>query len=204
MIRALAPFLIFMLVPVTSLAATSNQNYAVQGVGRIACEQFLAERESGSKLYWNIGGWIDGFLTGYNAYVPNTYDITPHAPHDSADSFVVLLTRHCASNRQDPIGMIVRALAEQMHSFRIQQVTEATEVEVAGETYVIYPNVIARIQEILRDKGLYDGAVDSAYGPELRNALQRFQKQQGIGGNGAPTQDTILRLLFVRGAKEQN
>ena len=170
--------------------------FATQGVGRISCERFLREREESSKLYWNIGGWIDGFLTGYNAYVPDTYDITAYAPRDSADSFSILLARHCNSNPEDAIGLVVKSIAEQLHPVRLQKEGSIVEVEVADNTYTLYRETISTVQKILSEEGLYDGKIDGQYGPKTKAAVQAFQHSQNLRNEGAPNQDTLLRILF--------
>jgi len=196
----LTPLLPLLLAPVTVLAADQRGDFAMQGIGRVSCEVFLQEREKNSKLYWNIGGWIDGYLTGYNVHVDDTYDITSYAPMDAADSFVILLARHCQNNPDDPVGVIVKALSEQMHETRLQQADKVVQVKVDGRTYALYPTVIARMKGTLKDLGYYDGPVDGGFGPAVESALRRYQEAEKLPVTGAPTQQTLLRILFKQSA----
>lgn len=195
-----AALALLVMVPATVLAATPEGQFAVQGIGRLSCDAFLEEREKKSNLYWNVGGWIDGYLTAYNVHVDETFDITPYAPTDSADSFVVLLARHCQSHGEDPIGLVVKALADEMHDKRLKRSEDAVRVDVDGRAYAVYPSMIEQLQRTLKDLGHYDGAVDGSFSDKLKTALQRYQKAEGIEVSGAPTQQTLLRILFRDGA----
>lgn len=172
--------------------------FATQGVGRLSCERFLREREAGSKLYWNIGGWIDGFLSGYNAYVPDTFDITAYAPLDSADSFVVLLARHCRNNERDPIAHVVKSIADQLHPIRLKKPSEIVAIKVNGENKEIYGETILMVQKALKRLDHYEDRVDGTFGPNTKRALIMFQRDQGISETGEPNSDTLLRLLFTQ------
>lgn len=190
------------LVPVAAAAApieTGQQGepaFSVQGIGRISCERFLQERQNETNLYWNIGGWIDGFLTAYNAYVPETYDITAYAPRNSADSFSILVARYCSDNGADPVGLVVKSIAEQLHPIRLKTRSDIKEIKVGDEKIEIYEKTIKMAQRNLKKIGYYTGDLDGVFGAETQSALAQFQESEGITATGAPNQDTLLRLLF--------
>ena len=51
-----------------------------------------------------------------------------------------------------------------------------------------------RIQEALRDRGLYDGKIDGRFGPASRDAIHRFQKSVGlIPADGFPSKAVLDR-----------
>ncbi|MBK5925765.1 hypothetical protein CCR87_00060 [Rhodobaculum claviforme] len=169
----------------------------MKGVGRLSCTQFLTERAAGSDLYWNIGGWIDGYASAYNAYVPETYDISPHAPGTAADTFSVFLAKHCEQHPQDPIGLVLKSLLERLHAIRVTDRSEVTTVAVDGKTYQVYASVLAHVQQALIRDGYYDGTMDGKFGPKLQAALSKFQADSGMPANGAPTEATMVRILFA-------
>ena len=52
-----------------------------------------------------------------------------------------------------------------------------------------------RIQEALRDKGLYDGKIDGRFGPASRDAIHRFQTSVGlIPADGYPSKAVLERI----------
>ena len=63
-----------------------------------------------------------------------------------------------------------------------------------------HPRLLA-VQALLRDDGLYDGALDGLYGPRMRLAIGRFQQRHGLPASGAPDAATLFlfdTLLAVR------
>lgn len=62
---------------------------------------------------------------------------------------------------------------------------------------------VLAVQALLRDAGLYDGALDGRYGPRMRAAIGRFQQHNGLPPSGAPDPATLLlfdTLLAARAA----
>ncbi len=59
------------------------------------------------------------------------------------------------------------------------------------------------VQALLRDAGLYDGALDGLYGPRMRLAIGRFQQRHGLPASGTPDAATLFlfdTLLAARPA----
>ena len=50
------------------------------------------------------------------------------------------------------------------------------------------PEFVKKVQQALKDKGVYSGAVDGKMGPQTRDAIQAFQKQNNL----TPTADKSL------------
>lgn len=50
------------------------------------------------------------------------------------------------------------------------------------------------VQALLHDEGHYDGALDGLYGPRTRQALARFQADNGLPATGAPDPATLFLL----------
>jgi hypothetical protein len=174
----------------------ATRTFAVQGVGLVSCERFLQERQGNTKLYWNIGGWIDGFLTGYNAYVPETYDISAYAPRQSADSFTILLARYCQNNKMSLIGPVIKSIADQLHPIRLKGTSEIVQIKLEGQKYELYRETLRMVQKTLSKLEYYDGGIDGVFGDKTQAAIERFQASEGITATGAPNEDTLLRLLF--------
>ena len=50
------------------------------------------------------------------------------------------------------------------------------------------------LQELLRQKGLYSGAIDGQLGPATGKAIKEFQGQQGMSADGEPSRQ-LLEIL---------
>jgi peptidoglycan endopeptidase LytF len=53
---------------------------------------------------------------------------------------------------------------------------------------------IKKVQEELRDKGYYHGKIDGVLGPNTREALRRYQKEEKLSGDGRLTRETADHL----------
>jgi peptidoglycan hydrolase-like protein with peptidoglycan-binding domain len=51
-----------------------------------------------------------------------------------------------------------------------------------------------QVQEKLKSEGLYKGQVDGIAGPETKQALEQFQKQQSLQQTGSLDQQTLDKL----------
>jgi protease YdgD len=58
------------------------------------------------------------------------------------------------------------------------------------------------LQGLLKSRQLYSGAVDGAYGPALRSAIEAFEKEQGLPVTGVPTQALLDRLSLGRSERK--
>jgi hypothetical protein len=56
--------------------------------------------------------------------------------------------------------------------------------------------VIAEVQSVLQQRGYYRGAVDGAYGPMTRRALQNYQADHGLPITGELDEETLYSLGF--------
>lgn len=69
-------------------------------------------------------------------------------------------------------------------------------------------NEVKAIQEALKERGLYSGAVDGTFGSATAEAVKRFQKQQGLTADGIAGAQTLKRLGITIGtipaATEEN
>lgn len=55
-------------------------------------------------------------------------------------------------------------------------------------------NEVKAIQEKLKERGLYKGSVDGIFGSGTREAVKKFQKQQGLTADGIAGPATLKRL----------
>ena len=53
---------------------------------------------------------------------------------------------------------------------------------------------VRAVQEVLKDRGMYEGEVDGIMGPKTQAALRAFQKKEGLQETGRLDQQTMGRL----------
>ena len=82
-------------------AATDNGRFAIEGAGLATCAAFTQARQARNpddknaaavNSYARFIGWVEGYLTGVNRYLGDTFDI---APWQSAELYGVIIGEHC-------------------------------------------------------------------------------------------------------------
>lgn len=58
---------------------------------------------------------------------------------------------------------------------------------------------VEEIQRVLKERGLFDGEITGYYGEQTRQAVTRFQRQQGLGQTGIADEATLKRLGITIG-----
>jgi len=178
----------------TEVAAAndSNGNFALKGAGYLPCQVMVAERAKRSETYFLIGGWIEGYTSAYNRYVVDTYDVTPF---ESLELLLSVMQQHCEKNPNDRIYAVLNSMLTQLHPERLKAGSERVKITDGKRTTVLYRETISRMQNELKRRGLYRGAVDGRYTDETRSALIAFQSDIKFDTTGFPDQTTLWRLL---------
>jgi peptidoglycan hydrolase-like protein with peptidoglycan-binding domain len=60
-------------------------------------------------------------------------------------------------------------------------------------------DILAKVETSLRRRGLYRGAIDGAYGPELQFALRNYQSRIGLPPTGRLDMETLASLGLLPG-----
>lgn len=178
--------------PMPAVAEDESGTFAVEGIGQTRCSDYVQAREKRGQRYFNYGGWIDGYLTAYNHHTADTYDITPF---ENIDLLATVLGRFCQRHPEVPFFQAIASMVEELKPHRLRERGEPVTVEADGKEVTVYRIVIARVQDALSTSGYYDGAIDGAYGPKTREAIEAFQADRGLPQTGLPDQVTLLRLL---------
>ncbi|MCU0837679.1 MAG: peptidoglycan-binding protein [Rhodospirillales bacterium] len=194
----IAVFALALPVAPAAIAATADGRYAVKEAGAATCDVFVQEREKQSPAYLQFIGWVGGYLSGHNRFTPNTFDLAPWESMGLMDEFLAKL---CSENRDKPFVAAVDFMISQFTSTKLDEASEWIEVKSGDKSMRLYKEVLRRAQERLRDKGLYKGTPDGAFGDGTRKAFEAFQKQAEIPVSGLPDQITLLRLFAPDGAK---
>ena len=96
-------------------AADNAGNYAIWGVGRASCHQFLKSRKDDSDTRFRV--FLMGYLTAFNTLRDNTYDIT--AGRSIIDSLQWIET-YCESHQMDAFDRAIQQLLDHRYAARHQ------------------------------------------------------------------------------------
>ena len=173
-------------------AADSQNRFGVRGAGLITCQVYEKERAEGSKAYFVIAGWIDGYITGVNQYASNTYDI---ASFESTELLTAVLSDHCKMNPQHLVFSVLNSFITQTREDRIREQSHKVTVNAAERSVQLYPEVVRRVQEALKAKGYYQAEVDGIANASTFQALGAIQREIRFEPTGFPDQATLWRLL---------
>ncbi len=188
-----ASLLAVLLVAATPLAAAdSKSSFALRGPALATCGQFLQAIEQKQENVILAGGWLEGYLTGVNQFLPQTFDI---APWQSTDSLLSLVRHNCDRNREQRFFEVVKALVEFLQQGRLKEGSERVVVEAGDKKIALYQVTVRDVQQALINRGMLQGTADGQFGPKTKTALETFQQEQKIQVTGLPDQLTLWRLL---------
>ncbi len=182
----------FAILAVPAMAADSAGQFAVRGVGRANCEQFLKALNEKSDVRLVFAGWIDGYLTGVNQYSPNTFDV---APWESTEVIGRLLKKNCERNPSQGFFALLNSVALVFKEERLSESSPRIAARNGDKAVAVYKATLEKVQQKLKERGHYSGAVDGAFGPATKTAIEAFQQAEGLKVTGLPDQLTLWRLL---------
>ncbi|MCP5363701.1 MAG: peptidoglycan-binding protein [Hyphomicrobiales bacterium] len=190
---ALALFFTLSVIGSTN-AADAEKRFAVKGAGVAKCSAFIEAYEARSNDAYLFAGWIAGYVTALNQQVDGTFDF---APWQSTEVLMLLLRDLCGRNSESQVYQEAAKMVQILGRDRLTALSEIVEMDHNGKKAALPKDVLRKVQEQLKAKGLYDGGVDGAYGGGTRKAIEAFQTEQKIPVTGLPDQQTLLRLMYA-------
>ena len=109
--------LIFLTIWPNTSGAFPNERgeYAKFGVGNLQCGLWTQARQSGDvyAVWWKtlILGWVQGFVTAYNVYGPQMFDVDSGA---GADAVAEWTDSYCVQHPHDSIAGAATALVAEL------------------------------------------------------------------------------------------
>lgn len=173
-------------------AADDNKIYAVKGAGVAYCSTFIESMQLRDKNYFVYGGWVEGYLTGLNQQLTNTFDL---APWQTTELMLKMIEPICKQNPKKQFHEVVKAMAGQFSQDKILQSGNYIQVE-ADKNLVFQDSVITRIKTALVEKGFYEGDDNLGWGEAVITAVKNFQRSQGVEETGLPDQVTLYKLFY--------
>jgi hypothetical protein len=187
-------------------AATDNGRFAIEGAGLATCAAFTQARQARNPddkapasvdSYARFIGWVEGYLTGVNRYLGDTFDI---APWQSPELYGVIIGEHCEKNPNDRLFEVVQKMVITLTNDRLKQPSDMVNLKLKdnkGENRAIsiYTEVVRHAQDELKKQGLYRGEVNGQWDEATQKGVAFYQAAVGLQDTGLPDPLTLW-LLF--------
>lgn len=187
-----ATIILLGLCPILAQAADSEGRFMVKGGGRATCAQFLAAQQTQNNEFVSLAGWVDGYLSGLNQSEPGTFDI---APWQGVELLLAAIAGHCREHPEHSFHQAAFRMTEGLRPGRLIDRSELIEARVEDKSVVLYRATVQRIQERLKLRGLYNGAINQEYDAATIEAVKAFQTERKLPVTGLPDQLTLANLL---------
>ena len=181
----------FLLTQVAAAADDKGQ-YGVRGAALVSCSIFEKEREARSEVYRVLAAWMDGYITGTNQHADGTYDT---ASFESTELLTALISEHCKKHPETPVFAVLKSLVGEFAKNRLRAPSRKIEIVIGDRRVLLYEEVVKRVKRKLAKAGFYVGDINSAYGPQIQEAMQAFQESIALQPTGFPDQLTLWRLF---------
>ncbi len=181
--------------PLGAHAADENGSFAVKGAGRLSCEQYLKIREEKNRDYYVTGGWIEGYISGVNAFQEKTYDATPW---QTTELVLGLLARACEQNKEQRLTNLINQYLREVVNVRARTKSKLVSVKSDGKGLLIYTEVLSMVQKRLEALGYEPGVNDGTPDARTLTALRKYQAKKGLEETSLPDQLTLLNLFFAK------
>lgn len=181
-------------LPNAAQAADVNHDFAVRGIGAEQCSSFL-QPAGKTEIYKDLSveNWVLGYLTATNRITPDTYDIMALQQPQIIPNLVVAM---CKANPNASVEDVVDGLVQRLEPIKIDRESSLLKITNGNDEVDIRKATLVLVEKGLIKHGDYNGKADGVYGPDLKTALAKFQKEQSLPQTGIPDSATIIRLLI--------
>lgn len=180
-----------MMVASAASAGDKAGNYFVRGFGSQPCERYLAERKAGSPAYLFFREWANGYVTAYSQFGADTYDA---AADFDLDAISGLLAAFCDRNKKINFASAAYAVTRELHKYRIEGQSPVANIEAGKGKIQVFEETVRRVQQTLKQQGIYKGAVDGKFGKGTATAISAYQKKKKLPDTGVPDRRTLLAI----------
>lgn len=172
-------------------AGDKEGNYFVRGFGSQPCERYLEERKAGSPAYLFFREWANGYVTAYSQFGTDTYDA---AADFDLDSISGVLETFCNGDKKANFATAVYAVTKELHKYRIVSQSPVTSIAAGKGKIQVFEETVKRVQQTLKQQGIYKGDVDGKFGQGTSTAISAYQKRKKIPETGVPDRRTLLAI----------
>jgi hypothetical protein len=172
-------------------AGDPEGRYAVKGIGLIPCGAFLQSAEQGGQEAPLVMTWLSGYLSAANMFVDGAYDLVSWQDDQVLAN---ALAATCSQIPQQPVAVAATQLIRGLGGERVTKAEQMKPIKVGGQETAMYPTVIRRLQQRLKDSGEAI-TVDGDFGPGSQKALASYQTKMGLPATGFPDSRTMIAVF---------
>lgn len=176
-----------------SFSADTDGKFAVKGAGKQSCEAYTKAFDAKSTDYYLFGGWLEGFVTSYNQFQPNNFDITPW---QTTELLLSLLKSYCGNNPEIKFLTATNSLVKTLFPIRLEQNSNLVSIQVGKSKSYFYQEIIKRVKTRLKAMGFLSGDITNSFTKEDAIAIEKFQKKIGLTVTGVLDQRTLASLFL--------
>lgn len=173
-------------------AADGDGRYGIDGAGRLKCEAFAKARQAENADYRVFAGWVDGYVTAFNHFQADTFDLTPW---QSLELILAKLARYCDDNPGETFVAGLNLLAQALYDERLTAASPVVQARAGTQAVILYEAMLPRIHAALKTRGYKPGGEDGRFTEAMSGALRAFQKAEGLPTSGLPDQPTLNSLF---------
>lgn len=178
-------------------AGDAEGRYAVKGVGLMPCKIFVEQVQKGSPQAAAVVAWLDGYMSGANMLIDNTYDLVSWQDGVLPN----ILASTCAQAPDQPVAVMAGEIIKLIGPQRVTSAEQPQTITVGEAKRLMYPSVVRAMQQKLKDKGI-SVTVDGDFGPGTQRAISGFQTSNNLPSTGFPDPRTMV-ALFTPGPSGQ-
>lgn len=183
-----------MFMSFSALAADSEGAFNTKGAAKRSCEDFTSTyAEQGAETYL-YGGWLEGYITAFNALQQKTFDITPW---QTTELMLLMLNKHCTDNPDQKFLDATNIMLQAFLPTRLVTRSDIIEMTINDSTIYIYQSVLDMTTEALKASGYNVDMAESEFNTSYVKAITQYQQAKGIAVTGFPDQQTLVNLLLV-------
>ncbi|MEM8555735.1 MAG: peptidoglycan-binding domain-containing protein [Pseudomonadota bacterium] len=175
-------------------AADSEGRFAAEGVGQLTCASFneaAALRDQTALL--RFASWLDGYYTGLNAHMPDTFTALPW---QDTNLLMQKMRLYCQQRPSDPFMVGVAAYTATLLPNRLQESAGRISITYGGESVIMYAPVFDEFRAKLEAwQQTPFSAPQGEFGEEIATAIKGFQRSVNLPETGLPDQLTLEQLM---------
>ena len=170
-----------------------NGQFAVKGVGNVSCAKFVdIVEDAQNEQKFLFVGWLNGYLTAHNYYLPDTFDLVSW---ENVDTLTYYLIGHCKKYPAMSFFQATTQLSNSLHDFRIDKLMSKDGKLDKTQSTQLYFQVKVMLQQRLAALGFYKGEIDGDLGPSTLQAIQQYKVKNGLLNTQQIDQQVLFSLL---------
>ena len=177
-----------------ALSASGDGQFKIDGPGAAPCAEFTAAMTGSERAkIAGFAGWVEGFLTGVNAFRPETYDITPW---QTTPLVMEKLRKFCLDHPDvqmiDATGRLVSVLVPDRQTAQ----SPIVQTRNGGHAVTLPAMILERVRQAVEtDRAVALGTAPGGFDAEFSAALAAYQTARGLDATGLPDQMTLNAMF---------